>query len=116
MDSRTRGGFLGVQFDRLVQSREAPRRIVIETDVAQVILTRHGNVVSCVCDLHVPSPQSSEALRRRGAAEDTFMISPNLSGKEFGIWLDRLLVDDLGAALDSEVRVLEHDFELQPSS
>ncbi|HLG71976.1 MAG TPA: hypothetical protein VK009_16280 [Chloroflexota bacterium] len=105
-----------MQFDRLVQSREAPRRIVLETDVAQVILTRHGNVISCICDLHTPTPEGLEALRRRGAAEDTFMISPNLSGKEFGAWLDRLLVDDLGAKPDSEVTVMEQEFELEAAS
>lgn len=106
---------MGVQFDRLVQSREAPRQVTLDTQVARLILTRHGNVISCVCDLHDPSPEGREALRRRGAAEDTFMISPNLSGKEFGGWLDRLLIDDLGAAEDSEVVVLmEQDLALQP--
>lgn len=112
LDSRTRSGFLGVQFDRLVQAQEAPRRVMLDTDVARVTLTRHGNVVSCVCELHDPSPEGEEALRRRGAAEDTFMISPKLSGKDFGQWLDRLLVDDLGAHPESDVNVLHEDFEL----
>ncbi len=111
MDSRTRSGFLGVQFDRLVQSREAPRRVLLDTDVARLILTRHGNVVSCVCELHQPTPAGLDALRRRGAADETFMISPNLSGKEFGAWLDRLLVDDLGADPESDVTVLEQVLE-----
>ncbi len=107
MDSRTRSGFLAVQFDRLVESRDAPRSIVLDAEVARFTLTRYDNVVSCGCDLRLPSPEGDEALRRRGAVDDTFIISLKLSPREFGLWLDRLLVEDLGADPDSDVQLLE---------
>jgi hypothetical protein len=113
LDSRSRSGFLGVQFERLVQGHAADRRVILGTGAASVILTRHGNVVSCVFDLHEPTDERLDALRRRGAADDTFMISPNLSARDFGLWLDRLLVEDLGADPESDVRVLDEDFELE---
>ena len=107
MDSRTRSGYLAVQFDRLVQGPDAPRSLILQTQVARLTLTRHGNVVSCMCELSQPSEESYEALRRRGAVDDTFMISPKLAAREFGIWLERLLVEDLGAPPDGSVSVLE---------
>ena len=82
-----------MQFDRLVQGPDAPRTLIMQTDVAQLTLTRHGNVVSCVCELSDPSDEGYEALRRRGAVDDTFMISPKLQPREFGIWLERLLTE-----------------------
>ncbi len=96
-----------MQFDRLVQGPDAPRTLLLKTDVARFTLTRHDNVVSCVCELAERSLEGDEALRRRGAVDETFMISPKLSPREFGLWLDRLLVDDLGAPPDSGVSVLE---------
>jgi|SRR5581483_2652118 len=106
MDSRTRAGFLGVQFGRLVEDREV-RSLVLDTDVARLTLTRHDNVVSCICELREPSDEGYDALRRRGAVEDMFMISPKLSPREFGLWLDQLLVEDLGADSEMDVRTLE---------
>ncbi len=112
MDSRTRSGFLAVQFERLVQGRETSRTIVMECDVAIVTLTRHGNVVSCVCELHDPTEQNLDALRRRGAVDETFMISPKLAARDFGAWLEQLLIEDLKANPEGEVSVLE----LEPAS
>jgi hypothetical protein len=112
MDSRTRSGFLAVQFERLTDGRDTSRSVVLECGVALLTLTRHGNVVSCVCELHEASDENLEALRRRGAVDGTFMISPKLPGREFGAWLERLLMDDLGADPGSDVGVLE----LEPAS
>ena len=106
MDSRTRSGFLGVQFERLVENRDL-RSLVLDTPVARLTLTRHDNVVSCICELQQPSDESLEALRRRGAVEDMFMISPKLAPREFGGWLDRLLIEDLNGDDEMDVRVLE---------
>jgi hypothetical protein len=106
MDSRTRSGFLAVQFDRLADSSEQ-RSLVFEADVARVILVRYDNVISCTCELRSPSPASQDALRRRGAVDGIFMISRKLLPREFGVWLDRLLVEDLGSDPEGEVRVLE---------
>ena len=100
-----------MQFDRLVESRDTSRSLVLETDVARLTLALHANVVSCVCELHQPTPESTEAMRRRGAVDDTFMISPKLSPRDFGQWLERLLMDDLGADPELEVRVVEHELE-----
>ncbi len=96
-----------MQFDRLVQGPDAPRTLILQTDAAQLTLTRHGNVVSCVCELSDPSDEGYEALRRRGAVDDTFMISPKLQPREFGIWLERLLTEDLGADSGGHVTVVE---------
>src|SRR5207248_11189605 len=106
IDCRTRSGFLGVQFERLVENRDL-RSLLLNTPVARLTLTRHDNVVSCVCELRAPSDEGFEALRRRGAVEDMFMISPKLAPREFGLWLDRLLVEDLDGEPDMEVDVLE---------
>jgi len=113
LDSRTRSGFLAVQFERLVEGHETTHTLILLSEVARLTLTRHGNVVSCICELHEPTEEGLEALRRRGALEDTFMISPKLAPREFGLWLERLLVDDLGADPDSDVDVLE--LELEPA-
>ena len=102
-----RSGFLAFQFERLVQGRDATRTLALDSEVARLVLTRHGNVVSCVCLLHEPTAEGLEALRRRGAVDGTFMITPNLCARDFGVWLDRLLTDDLGADPRSDVRVLE---------
>jgi hypothetical protein len=107
LDSRTRSGFLAVHFERLAKGHDVSRSVVLECDVALLTLTRHSNVVSCVCELHEPTSERLESLRRRGAVEGTFMITPKLPGREFGAWLDRLLVDDLGADPEGEVHVLE---------
>lgn len=106
MDCRTRSGFLGVQFERLVENRDV-RSLVLATPVARFTLTRHDNVVSCICELGEPSEEAFEALRRRGAVEDTFMISPKLAPREFGLWLERMLIEDLKGEADMDVRVLE---------
>jgi len=111
LDSRTRSGFLAVQFDHLVEGRDTSRSLILETNVARLTLTLHANVVSCFCELHEPSEKGSEALRRRGAVDDTFMISPKLVPREFGQWLERLLLDDLGADPETEVNVFEQDLE-----
>ena len=111
LDSRTRSGFLAVQFDHLVEGRDTSRSLILETNVARLTLTLHANVVSCFCELHEPSEEGSEALRRRGAVDDTFMISPKLVPREFGQWLERLLLDDLGADPETEVNVFEQDLE-----
>ena len=107
MDSRTRSGFLAVQFERLAEGRDTPCSVVLETDVALLTLTRHANVVSCVCELHERTERGLDALQRRGAVEGMFMISPKLPGREFGAWLERLLIDDLGGDPEGEVRVLD---------
>jgi hypothetical protein len=107
VDSRTRSGLLAVQFDRLADGQAEQRSVVFDADVARITLTRFDNVMSCTCELRRPSPEGFEALRRRGALEDTFMISRKLPPREFGSWLDRLLVEDLGADPEHEVRVLE---------
>ncbi|MFI5269601.1 MAG: hypothetical protein ACHQ7M_19675 [Chloroflexota bacterium] len=108
-------GFLGVQFDKLVESREVSRSLVLDTDVARLTLTLHANVVSCMCELHQPSEEGSDALRRRGAVDDVFMISPKLAPRDFGQWLERLLLDDLGADPETEVHVLEPEPEPEPA-
>jgi hypothetical protein len=95
-----------VQFERLVEDRDL-RSLVLDAPVARMTLTRHDNVVSCICELQAPSQEAYEALRRRGAVEDMFMISPKLSPREFGSWLDRLLVEDLAGDPDMDVHVLE---------
>ena len=111
MDSRTRSGFLGVQFDKLVEGRDTSRCLILEADVARITLTLHGNVVSCHCELHEPTEKGAEALRRRGAVDDMFMISPKLSPRDFGQWLERLLLDDLGADPETEVSAIEEELE-----
>ncbi len=108
MDLRTRQGFLAVQFERLVEGVEN-RTIALDTSVGRFVLTRHDNVVTCVCHLNDADDKRQAALVRRGAVEGMFMISPKLPAKEFGIWLDRLLVDDLGADADGNVYVLAMD-------
>ena len=100
-----------MQFDHLVEGRDTSRSLILETNVARLTLTLHANVVSCFCELHEPSEKGSEALRRRGAVDDTFMISPKLVPREFGQWLERLLLDDLGADPETEVNVFEQDLE-----
>jgi hypothetical protein len=111
LDSRTRSGFLAVQFDKLVEARDTTRSLVLETDVARMTLTLHSNVVSCHCDLREPTDAGADALRRRGAVDGTFMISPKLAPRDFGQWLERLLVDDLGADPETEVGVVEQALE-----
>jgi hypothetical protein len=111
LDSRTRSGFLAVQFDKLVEGRDTSRSLILETNVARLTLTLHGNVVSCCCELHEPSEKGSEALRRRGAVDATFMISPKLVPRDFGQWLERLLMDDLGADPETGVDVVEQYLE-----
>lgn len=106
MDSRTRSGMLAVLFERLVEGQDS-RTIAVATDQACFTLKRHGNVVSCVCELPNATLEQHDALRRHGAVEDTFMISPKLPGREFGQWLDRLLIDDLGCDPAVDVRVLD---------
>lgn len=101
-----RSGFLAVQFDRLAGGQAEQRSVVLETDVARVTLTRYENVVSCTCQLHAPSPEGLEALRRRGALDETFMISRKMPPRDFGVWLDRLLVEDLGADPEHQIRLL----------
>ncbi|HEX6513322.1 MAG TPA: hypothetical protein VF157_13545 [Chloroflexota bacterium] len=96
-----------MQFERLVEGHDQSRSLVVDTDVVRLILTRHGNVVSCVCELRQPTQEGLEALHRRGAVDSVFMISPKLAARDFGAWLDRLLVEDLGADPDSQVRILE---------
>jgi len=96
-----------VQFDQLVDREDEPRSIILESEVARFTLIRFDNVVSCTCELRQPCPEGVEALHRRGALDGTFMISPKLSPREFGTWLDRLLVDDLGADPEGGIRVLE---------
>lgn len=106
MDSRTRCGFLAVQFEQLVEAKDM-RSIGLDTPVGRFLLTRHDNVVSCVCQLGLEMEHALQALRRRGAVEGTFMISHKLSPRDFGIWLDQVLIEDLGAELDVEVELLE---------
>ena len=114
LDSRTRSGFLAVQFDKLVEARDTARSLVLETDVARLTLTLHSNVVSCLCELREPSQAGADALRRRGAVDNTFMISPKLAPRDFGQWLERLLLDDLGADPETEVAVVAQ--ALEPAS
>jgi hypothetical protein len=111
LDSRTRSGFLGVQFDKLVKGGDRARSLILETDVARLTLTLHANVVSCFCELHEPTDKGSDALRRRGAVDDVFMISPKLAPRDFGQWLERLLLDDLGADPATEVNVIQRELE-----
>lgn len=111
MDSRTRSGFLAVQFDKLVEARDTSRSLLLETDVARLTLTLHSNVVSCHCELREPTDARDDALRRRGAVGGTFMISPKLAPRDFGQWLERLLLDDLGADPETEVGVVEQALE-----
>src|SRR5438067_12933225 len=106
MDSRTRRGWFGVQFEQLVAD-EAAHHVVIETPVAVLELVRFGNVVSCTCHPTEPDPDSAVALDRRGAVDGTFLMSHKLAARDFGIWLDQLLTDDMGAEADFEARVLE---------
>ena len=106
MDSRTRQGWFGVQFEQLVEG-ECAHTIAIQTDAATLELTRFGNVVSCVCHLPETTPERLAALARRGAVDATFMISHKLAPRDFGLWLDHLLTDDLGAGEDLEPRLLE---------
>lgn len=114
MDSRTRSGFLAVQFDKLVEGRDTSHSLILETNVARLTLTLHANVVSCLCEPHQRTEARAEALRRRGAVDDTFMISPKLAPRDFGQWLERLLLDDLGADPETDVTVLPQ--ELEPAS
>ncbi|GEM_PF-3478671 len=111
LDSRTRSGYLAVQFDRLAEGKDT-RCVSLVTDVARFVLRRHDNVVICVCELSQPSPAAEEGLRRRGAVDGTFMISPKLAPKDFGMWLDRVLLDDLGADPETGVEV----FDLQEAA
>lgn len=103
-----RQGFLAVQFERLVSGIES-RTITLDTAVGRFALTRHDNVVVCACRLAEDDEDGAAALKRRGAVDEVFMISPKLPPKEFGLWLDRLLVDDLGAQAESSVVVLALD-------
>ena len=100
-----------MQFDKLVEAGDTSRSLVLEADVARLTLTLHANVVSCFCELHEPSEKGSEALRRRGAVDDMFMISPQLAPRDFGLWLERLLLDDLGADPDTEVSAIQQELE-----
>ena len=86
---------------------DSPHSIAIDTPVATLQLTRYGNVVTCVCHLPEPTPDRLAALARRGAVDATFMISHKLVARDFGLWLDQLLTDDLGAAEQLEPRLLE---------
>jgi hypothetical protein len=104
LDSRCRSGYFGLAFERLVHD-PAQRSISLDTSVARFTLTRHDNVVSCICDLWQDTPQGLEALRRRGAADSTFMISRKMPPKEFGQWLEALLLEDLGGDPEGEVEV-----------
>lgn len=111
VDSRTRSGMLAVLFERLVEGQDS-RTVAIAAQTMRFTLKRHGNVVSCVCELRDPTPEQRDALRRHGAVDDTFMISPKLPGREFGQWLDRLLVEDLGCDPTVELQVMD----LQPAA
>ncbi|HUZ76576.1 MAG TPA: hypothetical protein VMV93_03220 [Chloroflexota bacterium] len=108
MDARTRQGFLAVQFERLAQGVEN-RSIALDTPAGRFLLTRHGNAITCVCQLDPDDPTRQAALVRRGAVDGLFVISPKLVPSEFGLWLDRLLVDDLGADPLGNVFVLAMD-------
>jgi len=105
MDSRTRRGFAAVQFEQLVED-ETARHLVLDTPVARFRLTRHDNVVSCIVELLQPVGTGIEALQRRGAVDGTFMISHKLAPRDFGIWIDQVLTEDLGATADVSIEVL----------
>ena len=108
MDSRIRSGFFAVQFERLIASPD-PRSVALDTPPARFLLTRYDNVVSCHCVLKIPDDQGVEALSRRGAVEGTFMIRRNLAPREFGMWLDQLLIDDLQADPGCQVEALTQE-------
>lgn len=106
VDSRTRRGLLAVQFDQVIRDPEV-RTVTLETPVAQFRLTRYENVITCCCRLTRSTEAGEDALRRRGAVDGTFIISHKLAPRDFGVWLDQLLTDDLGLLPDAEVAPLE---------